>query len=185
MHRTIALFVITGLALLASTAFAAGLSPEDQAFFDKHMSDFVKLVPKRLDDPAVIKCIATPIYQVTIQINLGDGGSSSEQMVVMKQDDKLTTISRPGTDGDYPAIAKMISPKFALKTDDDAKQLQSALDVIYPLNAGDEKSSEAFKHNGNEWTFVRGKFFDKLMGFVITTDDKGTVTGVKYVLKLP
>jgi len=48
-----------------------------------------------------------------------------------------------------------------------------------------DKKAVAFHHTGNEWTFVRGKFFDSLMGFVITTDAKGKLTAIKYVLKLP
>ena len=42
-----------------------------------------------------------------------------------------------------------------------------------------------YKHAGNQWTLVRGMFFDKKMGFVLTTDANGAVTNVKYVLKLP
>jgi hypothetical protein len=78
----------------------------------------------------------------------------------------------------------MFRPGFTLTNDDVAETLQRALDIVYPLN-GQDKRLETFRHKGNEWTFVRGKFFDSMMGFVLTTDATGAVTGVKYVLKLP
>jgi hypothetical protein len=185
MHRQITSLAFVTMSLLASTALAQTLSPDEKAFFDKHVSDFITITPKRLSDAAITKTFSTPIYEVTVTTKDGDGGTGTEKFVVGRIGEKLVPLSRPGTDGDYPAIQKMINSDFKLLTDDDATALQTALNVVYPLITNDEKKVVAFRHSGHDWTFVRGTFFDKQMGFVITTDDKGTVTGVKYVLKLP
>lgn len=79
----------------------------------------------------------------------------------------------------------MIRPDFKLVTDDDAKTVQAALDQLCPILGDQDKAAENFTHTRNEFTFARGRFFDKLMGFVLTTDASGIVTSVKCVLKLP
>jgi hypothetical protein len=132
-----------------------------------------------------MKVFAAPIYKVTITIDMGDGATSGDGLVAARVDDKFVPVSRPGSDGDCPAIQKMIRPDFKLVSDDDAKTVQAALDAVYPILGDQDKAAEKITHSGNEFTFSRGKFFDKLMGFVLTTDASGTVTGVKYVLKLP
>lgn len=181
---TFSLFAAMTIALLAPLASADALPPDEQAFLDKHMADVIAITPKRLDDAALAKAISAPIYMLNIAINMGDGGSMTQSQMAAHVGDQLVPVTRPGTDGDCPQIAKMIKSDFALKSDDDAKTLQSAFDLLFPPVGDIEKKVIAFHHNGNEWQFIRGAFFDKHMGFVITTDNAGKITAVKYSLKL-
>ena len=79
----------------------------------------------------------------------------------------------------------MFRPDFKLKSDADARVLQAAFDAIFPIIGSGDQKVATFKHTGNQWIFVRGEFFDSLMGFVVTTDGGDAVTGVKFVMKLP
>lgn len=109
----------------------------------------------------------------------------TQELIAMKLGSKLVSASTPGTDKELPDFPKMLSPDFRLKSDADGKALQSALDALYPIIGDDDKKAEKFTHSGNHWTFVRGKFFEKNMGFEFTTDGEGKITAAKYVLKLP
>ncbi len=187
MRRTIisVVLAVVGVAGLASSAPGQATSADEQAFLKQHLADVVTVVPTRLDDPDVVKTFSGPIYQITITINMGDNSTSHQQQIAARVGDKLVPLSQPSTDRDCSDIQKMLNGDFTLRTDDDAKVLQSALDELYPVASDDDKKVVAFHHDGHEWSFVRGAFFDKHLGFIFTTDDGGKITDVKFSLKLP
>lgn len=173
--------------LLATTpaARADDLSPEDKAFFDKHSSDIVRLEPGKVTDPTFVHVFALPVFHVKVYIKQGDGGDSTMDVMAAKMGDKLVSVGRPSSDTDLPDFPKMLNPSFKLTSDADAKDMQAAMDLIYPLITDDEKKAEGFRHEGNKWTFIRGPFFDKKIGFVLTTDAGGKVTSATFSLKVP
>ena len=173
------------LGVVATRAWGAELTADEKAFLDQHVSDLVKIEYARLSDPAVVKVFATAFYTLNVDIDVGDGGTSANSAIVARQDDKLVSIHRPSTDGDCPAILQMIRPDFRLKTDNDARVVQAALDAVFPIIGSSDQKAKNFKHAGHQWKFIRGEFFDAKMGFLVTTDNSGAVTGVQFVLKLP
>jgi hypothetical protein len=181
-------FAVTAVAAsVISPAFtrADGLSADEQAFFDKHSSDVVSVTPTKLDQPAFVKVFSTPFYAVKVAIKQPDGDMTND-LVVARVDDKLVSVSRPGSDTDLPDFVKMLNPSFKLKTDADAATMERALDLAYPIiGSDDDKKSEAVVHTGNQWMFVRGLFFKDKLGFIVQTDGDGTITLVKFALKLP
>jgi hypothetical protein len=184
LHRSLSLVAML-LALAPLRSRADGLSAEDQAFFDKHSSDVVQLDAKRLDLPAFVKVFSTPFYTVRVTIKQSDGDMNND-IVVARVDDKLVCVGRPSSDVDLPEFVKMIKSDFKLKTDDDAKTMQTALDAAYPIiGSDDDKKAEAFKHVGDQWIFIRGNFFQDKMGYVFDVDADGTIKSTKFKLKLP
>jgi hypothetical protein len=171
--------------LVAIRAWSAELTADEKAFLDRHFSDVVKVEYDRVSDPAVLKVFATPVYIVTVDIYYGEGSGGHNIVLATRRDDKLVGIARPGTDGNCPAIQQMFRPDFRLRNDDDARVLQAALDAVFPLSGSSDQKAKTFRHAGHKWTFVRGPFFDAMLGFVMTTDSSGAVTGVEFVLKLP
>lgn len=180
------LLLVFGLMFLSPRPSGAqSLSAEDQAFFDKHSTDVVRLEPTRLSDPAFVRVFSMPIFHIKVVIKQGDSGDESMETIVARTGDKLVSIGRPSSDADMPDFPKMLSPSFKLKSDSDAKDMQAALDVVYPIVGDDDKKSASFRHSGTQWTFVRGKFFNNLLGFVFDTDANGTITSAKFSLKIP
>lgn len=182
------LLAVVGLALVAGagTARAQGLTPEEQAFLDRNLKQIIVITPTRLSEPAVTKVFAAPIYKVKIQINDQDGGNALTTITVARVGASLVAVSLPSTDTVRPDIHKMLRPDFKLTNAAAAQTLQNALDVVYPMMGGpDDEKLKAFRHAGNEWHFVRGKFFDNNLGFVMTTNAAGTITAVRFSLKLP
>lgn len=177
--------VCAGLVLVGSAtgSFGQALSSDEQSFFDKHLGDVIKVEPRRVTDDAVVKVFASPFYDVKLTIHDGDS-TQTQDVIVTRIGDRLVTATRPGSDADLSDFPKTINPNFKLKTDDDAKAVQAALDAISPIGPGD-KAAEKFRHTGNQWVFVRGTFFKDEMAYVLTTDDSGTVTAARFTLKAP
>ena len=185
VFRRLVLIAAFALGAFATCAWGEELPAAEKAFLDRHFSDVIKIEPVRLNDPAVAKAFATPLYRLDITIDSGNGGSLNNSVIVAHQEDKLVSIGRPGSNQDCLIIQGFFRPDFRLKDDDDARVLQAAFDAIYPISSDDDRKVATFKHAGDQWTFVRGEFFDHLMGFVVTTDSDNAVTRVQYVLKLP
>lgn len=96
----------------------------------------------------------------------------------------------PDTSTEYavmPDMLKMIKLTFKLKTNDDAVKLQNALDMLYPnrsFGSDDTRMTKKFLHQNNQWIFIRGKFFEKLSGFIFSTDADGTIKSVAYSMSI-
>ena len=184
MHRSLAIALSTMLSALPVLLSASDLTPDEQAFFDHHRSDIMRLETQRLDDPAMVKVFSSPFYAVKVVLKLADGEQSSD-LVVARIGDNLVSVVRPSTDGDLPDLQKMLNPDFRLRTAADATTLQQALDAAYPILMEGDRKTKTFRHAGNTWIFVRGEFFDSKSGYVFETDASGAITSVKYQLKLP
>lgn len=184
--RRCGVLAVLATALISGRAARAGaLSADDQAFFDKHSSDVVRLEPTRLDDPTLVRVFSVPLFHVKIVAKTGDGGEESMELLTARSGEKLVPIARPSSDADMPDFPKMLNPDFKLKSDSDAKDMQAALDAAYPIVGDSDKKAATFIHSGNQWTFVRGKFFDKKLGFIFQTDASGTITSAKFALNFP
>ena len=184
MRGSRVLIVVLASILFPAMAPAGDLSPDDKAFLDKNISSIVRIDYTLMDDPAITKVFGAHFFRVKIIIK-EELGEQTQELVVMRAGEKLANVSAPGSDGDLPELVKMFKAGFALKTDADAKLLQQALDILYPPFTDEDKKLVAFVHAGNQWTFVRGKFFDGKKGYVFTTDAAGAITRAKFVLKMP
>ena len=174
---------VMGCMVLGARAWGAELSKEERAFFDKHVSELVQITPTQMGDAAVVKVFSAPALNVEIKMKQADG-DQTQSMVIAHVGEKLMDMTRPSTDAAMPEFPKMVK-NFKLKTDEDAKTMQAALDAVYPVIGDDDKKAVSFSHNGTEWTFIRGKFFDKHMGFVFKTDGNGMIVEARYSLKVP
>jgi hypothetical protein len=183
--RNAMILLIVALCSVPAISMAKDLTADEQAFFDKNISAVVKITPSRLDDPAMDKVFAAPFYEVTIEVKGGDGSTTTYKLMVARVGSGLASQDRPSSDADLPDFQKMIKPDFKLKIDDDAKTFQQALDAAYPIVGDDDKKAEAFQHTGNQWVFIRGVFFNKHLGYVVQTNDDGTIASVKFSLEIP
>ncbi len=159
------------------------MTADEKAFVASHISQFVKVEPAKLGDPALAPVFAVPLYNLTISV-IANGSLGIQQVIVARLGGDLVGVSYPSEDDSAPQIVKMLSPALRLRTDQDAIVLQRALDVAYPNVSDDEKKKVTFHHAGNQWQFVRNHFFGSPTGFIFTTDRAGAITSVKYMLKM-
>jgi len=184
MRGTFAIACFAAAVFSTAVARAGQLSPDERAFFDKHVSDVIQIEPTKIDDPAVVKVFATPFYKVSLVVKDADG-EMRQELILARAGDKLVGTSGGHTDADLPQLVQMFNPAFTLKTDADGKTLLRALETVYPTSNSDDRKLQTVKRSGKQWTVVRGKFFDSKMGYVFTTDAGGKITAAKYVMKLP
>jgi hypothetical protein len=180
MVRTIGPFALFALIVSLAPQARAQDAAGDQAFFDAQTSKFVKLQPERMTSEALGKVFNAIIYHVKVVGS--DGGYTNA--VVARTGDDITIISIPTSTADMPDLVKLFKADFTLKSDADSHLAQDALDVLYPIDATstDDMNAKAIRHTGNQWIFIRGKFFDHFKGFIFTTDDSGKVTAAKWTL---
>jgi len=181
MVRKLMPFSLLALIIVLSPQLRADDAADDQAFFDKQTSKFIKLQPKRLTADVLNKVFNAILYQVNVVTSDGGGNNA----VVARTGDDIAIITIPSSTAEMPDCVKLIKADFTLKSDADAKMFQDALDVVYPIDTTfnkDDVNARAIRHNGNQWTFVRGKFFDHFKGFIVITEDSGKVTNVKWTL---
>ncbi len=184
MKRYLTLAVSALLSALPMVSSAGDLTPDEQAFFNRHTSDLVRFETQRLDDPVMQEVFAAPVYQVKIFIG-GDDSGPTTSLVVARVGDKLVSVNVPSSDADMPGLLAMLKPGLKLSTTAEASMVQQALDTICPILMSSDKKLKGFSHQGTTWHFVRGEFFESKSGFVFETDAEGKVTAVKYLLRLP
>ena len=106
---------------------------------------------------------------------------------MLKTDEGISPFEGPTTNQDCPWLTKIIKKEFKLKTDEDAKVLEAALDVLYPISdhfGGRDHKAKAIRKEDGRFVFVRGVFFKDLKGFVVETGENGSISKVSYSLKL-
>ncbi|VTU00631.1 Uncharacterized protein OS=Endozoicomonas elysicola GN=GV64_00235 PE=4 SV=1 [Gemmataceae bacterium] len=155
---------------------------DTQKFFEARLNQLVKVKPKLVKDPAVAKVFSAKVYQVGLGF-----GSVTYPLQVSRNGDAIVALKDLSTNQDMPELKAIINPEFKLATETDAIVFEAATEALYPLSDGFDDGGAAVKqvrHKGTEWTFVRGKFFEKYKGFVVTTDEKGAITKVRYSLDI-
>ncbi len=183
MHKSAVLVSVLLCCAAALPATAQTLTPAERAFFDQHISEVVTFEPTPLA-AAPPRVFAMRFYAV--QVNLAqDTANFTKKLIVAPVGSHLVNVSVPGSDADMPGLLKALNPSFRLATAADAAALQQALDTVYPIEDKADLKLRANRRMGNQWLFVRGEFFDDRKGFVFETDAKGSVTAVKYSLRLP
>lgn len=79
------------------------------------------------------------------------------------------------------SLPLLVKKEFLLKDENAAAKFESALNVIYPY---EERDKDQIKHmkKGDQWIFVRGKFFDNYSALIITVGPKGAIKKIDYSL---
>ena len=175
--------------LLLMAAFGQSTKSDDDEFIRKHQYDIVKISCERIDDYAITRVFQNPVYHLTVSVKDGYGPNPSwGNLVATRVGDSLVPVPRPMRDLDDAGLLAMFRHDLKLSNGDIAETVQRALDLVFPAFSSDSKWTEKFLHDGDQWTFVRGRPNGSPVGpeeFVLTTDDKGTITAVRYVRNAP
>jgi len=182
-----AAFLSVILSVLASTlpvfTAAAPLTDEEQKAIDAEMRSRVTFEPGSIDSLALRTVFDATFYQVEIKIREGEA-TSRQKMLLVRNAGKFVEVGNTTTNRKMPGLLALIKKDFKIRNDEDAATFEEAIDLIYPLFSDRDRKEVARRQDGKAWLFVRGKFFDSEKGFVVKTDDAGTVTDVAYYLKM-
>ncbi len=138
----------------------------------------------KIESAALKKVFSATFYEVTIDINEGNGTSHSK-MLLVKKDAKFINLKTTSTTQKMPGLLSLVTKGFKLKTEADAKVFEAAIDTLYPIKSfGSAKKVKAIKKTATGWTFIRGTFFKDMKGFEVATDDKGVIQSIGYSLRI-
>ncbi len=189
MKRFIIIAVFGVMCCLAGTLIgAAETASKEEALVAAEVSKMYKITStaSTLDSEAIKKVTDAKIYNVKVKIT-GPGRRSSSSLKVIRRNKVITDLETPSTNQPCPWLKTMINKTFSLKTEANAKTLEAALDVLYPISdsfGGRDKKAKAIRRHGRTVTFVRGVFFKNLKGFVFETDENGSIVNVSYSLRV-
>jgi hypothetical protein len=190
MKRVVIIAIFGVMCCLVGTMIgAAGAPSKAEEFVAAEVCKMFKVTAtaKELKSAVIKKVTDAVIYDVKVRVSDPDGSSSGSSLKVIKQDKTIILLESPSTNQPCPWMKTLINKTFKLKTEQDAKTLEAALDELYPISnsfGGRNKKAKAIRRQGRTVTFVRGTFFKKLGGFVFETDATGSIVNVRYSLKI-
>lgn len=122
-------------------------------------------------DPEAAQVFSAPIYKVEPVLN---------HIAVI--DGKVLDLNYHGSAAILSGYQKLINDDFVLDSVEKAKLLGVAFQHEFPYKLGEEFKQPVKLDKG--WLLIRNKFFKNHSGLVFTTDEKGAITLVEYVLKI-
>lgn len=135
---------------------------------------------EKIQDPALSKCFASPFYLAEIEI----GELVWKQKVSFARTNKgMVMIPKHGTEKKLSELLGLLNPEFTLKTEEDGQAMLSALKAIYPSYVDDDFTPRMEKRE-NQWVFIFDKFFKKLSGIAVVTDDQGRILRIARSLSI-
>ena len=134
----------------------------------------------KIQKPALPKIFASSFYLAEIEI----GDLVWKQKITFARTDKgMVMIPKPGTEKKLPELLGLLNPEFTLKTEEDGQTMLSALKAIYPSYVDDDFTPRMEKR-GNQWVFIFDKFFKKLSGIAVVTDEQGRILRIGRSLSI-
>jgi len=174
--------IITLMALFLFSTFlqAQELTQKEISGIDAYINKKISFDRKRVESTILPKVFEAVFYDVKINYHFTDGKSFKTIMLV-KGKSGIVEIEECSSTGGMPALQSIIKKDFKIKSDADSLLFEEALDVLYPLGGFDKKKKERYKI-GNDWYFIRGTFFSNKKGFIVSVNEKGNITKIKYDL---
>ena len=106
-------------------------------------------------------------------------------MSMARKDGKIVSLEYTTNNRPMPEVKSLLKKGFVIKTEDDAKAFEAALDVLWPIRSvGPKKAPKEIKKEGGTWTFVRGTFSKDLQGFIVKTGPDGSIQSIDYSLEI-
>ena len=96
-------------------------------------------------------------------------------------DGEILDLNNSGSESTLPGYLKLIKDDFVLDSDEKASQLANAFHMAFPYKFNKIVKPVKVNHG---WVVPLGKFFKKYSGLVFTTDEKGKITLVEFVLSI-
>ena len=140
-----------------------------------------------LDAPEITSVFKSKLYFIETGVKFPSGASQTlSKHVVAAVNRQPVFLDDTTTTQPCPTLTTVLKD-YTLKSEDDAKKLEAALNKIYDLGkyiTDDDLGKREVLHEGNTWTFVRGKFFDDGKGFIVKTDNDGKINKVTHSLDI-
>jgi len=168
--------------LFSSTLSGQKVPDNDRAAINGYINKMMYLDLKPVVSDALPAVFAGNFYIVHQEFKFDTSGTWICQNIKLNVNgSSVSYLEGLNSDMVVNSLPVMFKKDFLLKDENAAAKFESALNVIYPV---EDKEKGQIKHmkKGDQWIFIRGKFFDNHSAMIITVDPKGTITKITYSL---
>ena len=160
---------------------AQTLNSQEEKLMDDFIRKNLKYEKSLVPVEATGKVFAGNFYIVSAGFSFLDGVSYCSDFFFCVKDGALFTYEQLTTDMELPLLLSLVKKDFLLKDEAGAKLFETALNTLYPVRDS-EKGDVKHLKKGNQWIFLRGKFFDDQTAVLVTIDAKGVITKLEIKL---
>jgi len=177
-------FILILTLFLLATAYPQDLTQSKEDLIREEICRQIKIDAQPIDTPTLGKIFYGTFYQIKLSREGPDGSIfRMGNLMLVRVDDHFVIPEDIATNKSMPSMKSLLKKDFRFKNMKDAQMIQDALDSIYKISSISDKNAKGIKQKGDEWIFIRGKFFDKYKGFIFKTKD-GAIIEVKYSLHI-
>jgi hypothetical protein len=173
------LFIALVFCLLVN-ASGQNINSNENAVLDKLIQSRLRIEKEKIISDSLAKVFNGTFFRVRFGSFSADGGEWCGNSIVVLLGGKLIEFESR-TDSILPLLS-LVKKEFSLKTQTDAKVVESALAKIYPPSEFSDEKPEII-HNGNNWYFIRGKFFDSKSGYIVSVDQNLRISNIAYSME--
>jgi len=176
--------IFISIMFLWVTAYPQDLTQSEEGLIREAICRMIKIDAKPIDTQTLEKIFHGTFYQIKLSREEPDGSKyGMGNLMLVRVDDHFVIPEDTATNKSMPILKSLLKKDLRFKNMKDAQMIQDALDSIYKIKSISDKNAKEIKQKGDEWVFIRGKFFDNHKGFIFKTTD-GVIVEVKYSLRI-
>ena len=180
--KTLLLYLL--LLIVPASIAAQTINSQDE----KAINDFLKQTLSQditvVVPDAVSKVFSGKFFIVSPKFGFPEGEGYCSDYFFNVNAGVVVVNEKFSTDMELPVLLSLVKKGFLLKDEASAKLFEAALNTLYPV---DEDELPGIKHmkKGNQWIFLRDKFFDDQTGVIATVSANGTIIKLEVKLGYP
>jgi len=178
MKKILVLFAILGCFILNTNG--QGSSAKDDLTVENYLKSRTIVEKQKLPSDTLAKVFNGTFYigKTGFSSNEGENWCSSS-IIVMNAGKLIEFDSR--NDSILPLLS-LVRKDFIVKGVNEAKIIETCLRLLYPPGEFSDEKTEIIK-NGNNWYFIRGKFFDSKSGYIVSLDKNLRISNIAYSME--
>jgi hypothetical protein len=177
---------IFGILLIFSIALvkvgAQVKSDPDMYLIDKYINSILTIEKVKITSDTLAKVLKGNFYDVTPTATFENGSANLGNYKLAILDGKISLLEDLGTTQKAETLFSLVREDFYIRNVKDAKMFETALDYIYPITYSGNLQYKKFLKKDGKWYFLRGDFFDDLLGFIVTLDANSKISAIDYDL---
>jgi hypothetical protein len=175
------LLLYLALFLLPVKMAAQTINPQDEKLIDDYLKNNLISEKTAVSGVATGKVFNGNFYIVDPGYKSLEGTAYVTEFYINVTGGEMVLYEQLTNDKDLPVLLSIVKKGFLLKDDASAKLFEASLNELYPVKDAEKPGIKHIK-KGNQWVFLRGKFFDDQTAVIATVAANGTITKLQVML---
>lgn len=169
------------LLILPLGIFAQQVPAKDKQVIDSYVRSITYTITEMVPMASVNKVFTGNFYNVKPGFTLKSGSMTCSEFHYNLRDGNLVELEELDQDKPLTVLPTLLQKSFLLNNATAAGIFETAINALYPVSDSDKGDLKRLK-KGNQWIFIRGKFFEKFKAMIVTVDTKGMINSMEYSL---